>query len=115
MARRFEFQHPGLLFKLIRRRKVRAARIGDGRNANAPLLRRQARHALQPFDAGRAEQLGVGHDVRLAHRHEVARAEIATDLDLMFDRPLCRRAELAGLQRFFLVGQFHYSGTAAAA
>ena len=40
--------------------------------------------------------------------HEVARAEIATDLDLVFDRPLCRRAELAGPQRFFLVGQLHF-------
>ena len=34
-------------------------------------------------------------------------AEIAADLDLVLDRPLCRRAELAGQKRLFLVGQLH--------
>ena len=69
--------------------------------------RRQARHALEPFDPGDPEQLGVGHDVRLADRNEIAGAEILSDLDLMLDRPLRRRAELAGPHRVFLVGQLH--------
>jgi hypothetical protein len=39
--------------------------------------------------------------VRLGHRHEVARAEIVSDLDLMLDRPLRRLAALARPQGFF--------------
>jgi hypothetical protein len=64
-------------------------------------LRWQPREALEPFDSGFTERLGVGHDVRLGHRHEVARAEVAPDLDLMFDRPLRRLAALARPQGFF--------------
>ena len=79
----------------MRGREVGAARIGDGRNAHASLLRRQARQVFEPFDPGRAERLGIGHDVGLAHRDEVARAEIASDLDLVLDRPLRRPPERA--------------------
>ena len=50
------------------------------------------------------ERLGVGHDVGLTHRHEIGGAEILSDLDLMLDRPLRGPAELAGPQRFLLVG-----------
>ena len=71
-----EIEHPGLLLEPMRRREVGAARIGDGRNAHAPLLGRQRRQALEPFDAGHAERLGVGHDVGLRHRHEIVGAEI---------------------------------------
>ena len=35
-----------------------------------------------------AERLGVGHDVRLRDRHEIARAEIAAELQLM---PIAQR------------------------
>ncbi len=47
-----QFDHPGLLLEPVRGGEIGAARIGDGRDAHPPLLRRQARHALQPFDAG---------------------------------------------------------------
>ncbi len=68
--------------------EIGAARIGDGRNPYAALIGGQARPALQPFDAGRPERFGVRHNVGLRDRYEVARAEIAADLDLMPDRPL---------------------------
>jgi hypothetical protein len=63
--------------------------------------------AFQPFDPGAAERFRVGHEVGLRHRHEIARAEIAADLDLMFDRPLPQRAEFAGAHCRFFVGEFH--------
>jgi hypothetical protein len=50
--------------------EVGAARIGDGRNAHPPLLRRQAGHAFEPLDPGHPERLGIGHDVGLGHRHD---------------------------------------------
>ena len=37
----------------------------------------------------------------------VSGIEHASDLQLMFDRPLACRAELAGQHGFFLCGQFH--------
>ena len=64
-------------------------------------------HALQPFDAGHAEQLGVGHDVGLGHRHEILGAEIVADLDLMLDRPLPPRARTRRPASPFFVGQPH--------
>ena len=57
--------------------------------------------------AGSAERLGVGHDVGLRHRDEIVCAEMAADLDLMFDRPLHRGPERAGPHRLFVVGQPH--------
>ena len=101
-----EVQHPRLLLEPMRSREIGAARIGDGRNAHAPLVGRQLRHAFEPFDAGSAQRLGVGHDVGLRHRHEVAGAQILPDLDLMLDRPLRGRAEFAGAQCLFLVRSF---------
>src|SRR5262249_20838565 len=103
----FEVDHPGLLLEPMRGREVGAARICDGGNPYTPLVRRQARQLLEPFDPGFPERLGIGHNVRLAHRDEVARAEIVSDLDLMRDRPLRRLAELARPQRFFFSGEIH--------
>src|SRR4029453_5785462 len=88
--------------------KAGAARMGGGGNAPAPRLPRQPREALEPFDSGFTERLGIRHDVRLGHRHEVARAEIVSDLGLMLDRPLRRLAALAGPQRFFFGRELHW-------
>ena len=102
MARRSSSSIQGCVLEPMRGREIGAARIRDGRDAHPPLLGRQARHALEPLDAGDAERLGVGHDVGLRHRHEILGAEIVSDLDLMLDRPLRRRAECAGAHRLFL-------------
>jgi hypothetical protein len=82
-------------------------RVGDGRDADLPLTRRELRPALKPFDAGAAKRLGIGHDVRLGDRHEISRTEIGADFDLVLDRPLPQRAEFAGPYRLFLVGELH--------
>src|SRR5437764_15271635 len=89
--------------------KVGAARVGDGRNADTPLLERERGHALEPLDASHAERFGIRHDMGLRHRHEIARTEITTDLDLMLDRPPRGWAELTGSEGFFFLGQFHLS------
>ena len=56
-------------------------------NAHAALAFGRAASAFQPAHAGLAEALGVGHDVRLRHRHEIRRAEELADLDLMLRAP----------------------------
>src|SRR5215475_11420491 len=91
----------------MRGREVGAARIRDGWYPYTPLVRRQPRQPFEPFDAGWPQRLGVGHDVGLGYRDEVGRAEIVSDLDLMLDRPLRRRAELARPQRFFFDREIH--------
>src|SRR5262249_57365450 len=63
--------------------------------------------ALEPFDSGFAQRFGIGHDVGLRHRHEVTRAEVVADLDLMLDRPLRRFAALARPQRLFFGREVH--------
>src|SRR2546421_11927895 len=88
-------------------RKVGAARIRDGRNADTPLLEREGGHALEPFDASHAERFGVGHNVSLCHRYEIGRTEISADLDLMLDRPPRGWAELTASYGFFFLGLFH--------
>jgi hypothetical protein len=45
--------------------------------------------------------------VDLGDRDKVGGAEILPDLDLMFDRPLDRRAEAARAHRLLFVGQPH--------
>ena len=87
--------------------EVGAARIGDRGNANPPLISRQSGPTFEPLDAGDAEQFRVGHDVGLRDRDEILGAEIVADLDLMLDRPLPQRAELAGAHRLFFGGQPH--------
>jgi hypothetical protein len=84
----FEFQHPRLLLEPLRCGEVRTARVCDRGDSHAPLLGRQAHPSFQPFHARDPEGFGVGHDVGLAHRHEVLGAEIASDQDLMFNCPL---------------------------
>src|SRR2546423_8492597 len=90
-------------------RKVGAARIRDGRNADTPLLERERSHALEPLDASHAERFGVGHDMSLRHGHEIARTEITADLDLVLDRPPRSWAELTAAESFFLLVEFHLS------
>ncbi len=87
--------------------KVGAARVGNGGNPHASRGCRQRRQPLEPFDAGLAQRFGVGHHVGRRDRDEVPRAEIVADLDLVLDRPLRRRAELADAQRFLFGGQIH--------
>ena len=87
--------------------EVEAARIGDGGDAHAPLLARQGGQLLEPIDTRWAEALGVGHDVRLADRHEIGRVEELADRDLMADGPLAGRAVLARQHGLFFVAQSH--------
>src|SRR5262249_14712907 len=103
----FELEHPRLLLEPMRGREVSAARIRDGGNPYTPRVRRQPRQPFEPFDAGWPQRLGVGHDVGLGYRDEVARAEIGSDLDLVLDRPLRRAPERAGAQRFFFGREIH--------
>jgi hypothetical protein len=65
---------------------------------------------LEPGDARLAQALGVGHDVRLRHRHEIGGAEELAHLDLVLERALRRRAVLARQHRSFEIVQLH--GTA---
>ncbi len=62
---------------------------------------------LHPLDARFAEALGVGHDVRLRHRHEVRGAEEIADPDLVLDRAPHRVPELARLHGALHVVQSH--------
>ncbi len=87
--------------------EIDAARIGNHRHAHAALVLRAGRHAFEKFDPGLAERLGVGHDVRLRHRHEIGRVEEAPDLQHVLDRPAARSAEFAGKHRPFFVVQVH--------
>src|SRR5439155_25301475 len=98
---------PRLLLEPLRLRKIGAARVGDGWNADLAFALWQLGPAFQPFHAGAAERLGIGHDVRLRHRDEIHRAEIGPDLYLMFDRPLPQRTEFAAAHRPFFVVQLH--------
>src|SRR3954447_14039038 len=91
--------------------EIGAARVGDGRNLDAALLRRQLRPALQPFDAGDTQRLGVRHNVSLRHRYEILRAEISPDLDLMLDRPLPQRARRAAPNFLLFVSEAHSSNS----
>ena len=74
--------------------EIEPARIGDGGDAHAPLglgQRRQASSQRRPPRPG----FGVGHDVRLADRHEIGRVEKVADGDLVADGPLPRGPLLA--------------------
>src|SRR5581483_1008829 len=102
-----EVDHPRLLLEPHRGSEIGAARIGDGRDADAALRRRKTRHPLEPFDTCGAERLGVSHDVRLTDRHEILRTEESANLDLVIDRPGDRRPEFAGAHRLFFTGEFH--------
>ena len=63
--------------------EIEPARIGDGGDAHAALRLGLRRQPFQPGDAGFAQALGVGHDVRLADRHEIGGVEELADRDLM--------------------------------
>src|SRR3982750_4787972 len=57
--------------------------------------------------AASPEALGVGHDVRLRHRHEVRRAEEFADLDLVLQGLLMDCALFAGEDVLLLAGEPH--------
>src|SRR6516164_5881593 len=103
----FECEHPRLLLEPGCLREIGAARSGDCRYADAAFAFREHDPVFQPFHAGTAERFRIGHDMRLRDRHEIRRAEIAADPDLMLDRPLPQRAEFAAAHRQFFVAQLH--------
>jgi hypothetical protein len=67
--------------------------------AISPFASAKGLHFGEPFDPGLAQRLGVGHDVRLRNRQEIARAEIAAELQLMLYRPAARRPQCAAEHR----------------
>ena len=102
-----QVEHRGGLAEHAGFREVGAARIGDGRDAHAALAGRRLGEPLEPAHAGLAEAFGVGHDVRLRHRHEIGGAEEIADRDLVAQRLLRDRAVLAGENVLLFVVQFH--------
>ncbi len=104
-----QINHPRLLLEPVRGGKISAARVADGWNAKAAAIRRLARQALEPFNAGHSERFGVGHDMRLRDRNKIVGAEIIPHPDLMLDRPLRCRAELARAHRLFFLRELHQS------
>ena len=79
-----ELQHPARVLQHRGLREVGAARIGDRGHAHrGAFVARAPRPSSTP---GSPEALGVGHDVRLRHRHEVRGAEEIADPDLVLDR-----------------------------
>ena len=107
MARRSRSSIAGGLAKKRRLGEVGAARIGDGRNAHLPLTLGGSGESFQPAHAGFAEAFGIGHDVRLRHRHEILGAEELADLDLMLQRLPSNRAGFAGQDILLFVVQLH--------
>ena len=107
---RFEGAHVFALAEPLIDMHVETARIGQGRDADPSFAFGRARKAFEKADAGFAEQLGIGHDVRLRHRYEIGRVEEFADRDLMRDGPASRFAELAGQHGPLFVGKAHRSG-----
>ena len=104
---RFETGHGLGLLQALVRVEVETARIGDGGNAHAALRLGQLGQLLEPHNAGFAQTLGVGHDVGLAHRHEIGRVEEIADRDLMLDGPLAGGAFLPRQHGVFFIRETH--------
>jgi hypothetical protein len=104
---RLEHRHRLGLAEPLVNLKIKAARIGQGRDAHAALGLRCGGKAFEKAHAGFAERLGVGHDMGLRHRHEIGRVEEFADLDLVPDRPLPRLAGIAREHRLLFVGEAH--------
>src|SRR5262249_23962855 len=98
---------PRGLLERCRLCEVRAARVGDRGDAHAALFARMAGELLQPGNAGLAQALGVGHDVRLGNAHEIRCAEELPDLELVLERELAHRPQLAGEHGALLVVELH--------
>ena len=105
----FERRHPLALPKPAIDREIDAARVGDRRHPHPPLRFRRSGEPFEKAHPGLAQELGIGHHVRLRHRHKIGRVEEFADRDLMRDRPTPNRAKIAGQHRPFLVGQSHHS------
>ena len=102
-----ERQHPILVLEVGRPLEVGTAGVGDRRYSHAPFGRRQRGQRLQPGDARLAKALGVGHHVRLGHRHHVGGAEEAADLQLVLERKPSGAAGLAGQHAALFIVQPH--------
>ena len=53
---------------------------GDGWNAHKSLMFGGRSKSFQPAHTGLAKALGIGHDMRLRHRHEILGAEKLANL-----------------------------------
>jgi hypothetical protein len=102
----FQLEHPVRLAEHRGLVEIGAARVGDGRDAHLPVP--GVGQPLEPHDAGLPQALGVGHDVRLRHRHEVCRAEEFADLDLVLDGGPGHEAHFAGQHRALFLVQLHH-------
>ena len=89
----FERRHPLALPKPAIDREIDAARVGDRRHPHPPLRFRRSGEPFEKAHPGLAQGLGIGHHVRLRHRHKIGRVEEFADRDLMRDRPTPNRAE----------------------
>src|SRR6218665_1255757 len=100
-----QFEHPVGLAQVAGLAEIGAARIVDGGNAHAALLR--IGQPLQPLHAGLAESFGVGHDVRLRDGHEVFRAEEIAHRDLVPEGRLRDDAQRAAEDGLFFIIEDH--------
>jgi hypothetical protein len=87
--------------------EIDAARVGDHRDAHLAFGWWASCHLFQKLDPGFTQRFGVGHDMRLGHRHQVGRIEKFSDPLHMLDRPAARFAELTIQHGRFFVVQFH--------
>ena len=90
----FERGHGIGLFEALVMTEIDAAWVGDHRDAHLAFGWQTGRHLFEKFDPGLTQRFGVGHDVRLYHRHQVGRIEKFPDPLHMLDRPAAWFAEL---------------------
>ncbi len=87
--------------------EVDAARVGDGRDADAALGERHRGEAFEEVDARRPERFRVRHQVDLRDRHAVLGIEEAADLDDLLHGGAARRPFGAGEHRLLVVIELH--------
>jgi hypothetical protein len=103
----FEIEHRRGLAQQIGIGKIGAARIGNRRGPHPPLPVGGRGQSLQPSHAGLAKAFGVGHQMRLRHRHQILGAEELSDLDLVLQGLLRNEARFAGQNIFLFVVELH--------
>ena len=83
----FERRHPLALAEPAIDGEIDAARVGDRRHPHPPLGLGCGGEPFQKAHPGFAQGFGVGHDVRLRHRHEIGGIEELADRDLVRQSP----------------------------